>query len=181
VAKKTARKTGSAGNLEGNQRMSARGLRQIYSQKLHPDIEQKLDLLMFLREAEYRAGVARGESLRKPTRDELWDEALREFFEVFASLDNYRFPAPPKVGTRRSFWVAFEYSRRVEELARRERINVARIVDAAMSDYLSRRVGSSIHEVMNQIARCASAALKTSEKSASQVIAGVIATQRRVK
>jgi hypothetical protein len=178
---KKARKSGLATNLEGNQRMSARGLRQIYSQKLHSDVEQKIDLLMFLREAEYRARGAKGESLPKPTRDELWDEALKEFFEVFEKVDNYRFPAPPKVGTRRSFWVDFGFSRKVEELAKRERINVARIVDAAMSDYLSRRIGPSIHESMAQIAKHASAAIKTGERSAAQVIAGVIETQRRVK
>lgn len=181
MAKKSARKSGVMSDLEGNQRMSARGLRQIYSQKLHPEVEQKIDLLMFLREAEYRARVAKGEKLMRPTRDELWDEALKEFFEVFEQVDNYRFPAPPKIGTRRSFWVDFQYSRRVDELAKRERINVARIVDAAMSDYLYRRIGPSIHDSMAQIAKHASAALKTGERSAAQVIAALIASQRRVK
>jgi predicted transcriptional regulator len=180
MARQSAAKT-KASNREGNQRMSARGLRQIYSQKLHPELEQRLDLLMFLREAEYRARSAKGENLPKPTRDELWDEALREFFDVFEKVSNYRFPAPPKIGTRRSFWVDFKYSRRVDDLARRERINASRIVDAAMSDYLSRRIGPTIHESMVQIAKYASAALKTGEKSAAQVIADLIETQHRVK
>jgi hypothetical protein len=150
-------------------RRSARGMRQIFNQGFSEEVTQGIELLMFLREAAYRREPSPRRKSAPPSLEELWDAALAEFLAQYDKEPATSFPTAGAGRERRPFWVDVELGQRCRKIAEERGVKTARVVDAAISGYVLRRVGPRMNDAMAQIGAQASAILAAAERQARQL------------
>jgi hypothetical protein len=177
VSKSRARKASKLVSL----RRSARGIRQIFNQGFSDEVTRGIELLMFLREAAYRSDLSPDRNAAPPSLEELWDAALAEFIAHYHKVPTKSFPAPGVRRVRRPFWVDVGLGQRCRKIAEERGVKTARVVDAAISRYVLRRVGPSMSEAMVRIGLQARKVLAAAERQAKQSRTADIARGSRAK
>jgi hypothetical protein len=118
----------------------ARGLRTLQHQTLPPTTRHAIDT-----EVWFRALVAaRAPSLRRDhrwsTKDQVHDEAITWFLESHAQRAFDQYPARRTADEDLTFWVDSKLMERARRMARRDGVKVARLIDAALTNYVKLHV-----------------------------------------
>jgi hypothetical protein len=156
-------------------------MRQIFNQGFSEEVTHGIELLMFLREAAYRSEAHRRRKTTPPSLEELWDAALAEFLDLYAKVPTASFPAAGAGLERRPFWVDVELGRRCRKIAEERGVKTARVIDAAISGYVLRRLGPRLSEAMTRIGAHASEVLAAAENQAAKLKAQQVVRHRRDK
>jgi hypothetical protein len=118
----------------------ARGLRTLQHQTLPPSTRQAIDTEVWFRALVTAWSPAPKRDHRWSTKDQVHDEAISWFLESHAQHPFDQYPARRTSDEDLTFWVDSKLMERARRMARRDGIKVARLIDAALTNYVKRHV-----------------------------------------
>jgi hypothetical protein len=118
----------------------ARGLRTLQHQTLPPGTRLAIDTEVWFRALVTAASPTSRRDHRWSTKDHVHDEAINWFLESHAERPFDQYPARRTADEDLTFWVDSKLMERARRMARRDGVKVARLIDAALTNYVKRRV-----------------------------------------
>lgn len=129
----------------------ARGLRTLQHQTLPRRTCYGIDTELWFRGLVAGHEARNGGAVRVPTKDEVHDEAIRLFLERYAQRTPEQYPARRTSDQDVTFWVDSGLVGRVREMAARDGVRPARLIDAALSSYVEMRVPDELLQFRQRI------------------------------
>jgi hypothetical protein len=122
----------------------ARGLRTLQHQTLPPGTRLAIDTEVWFR-ALVTARAQNGKrDHRWSTKDQVHDEAITWFLETHTDHPFDQYPARRTADEDLTFWVDSKLMERARRMARRDGVKVARLIDAALTNYVKRHVPEAL-------------------------------------
>jgi hypothetical protein len=130
----------------------SRGLRTLQHQTLPAATRHAIDTEVWFRALllEEQA-VARGP--RWATKDQVHDEALEWFLEQHAAHPAPAYPRRREGDEDLTFWLDSRLMQRARRMAARDGVKVARLIDAAFTSYVQRRVRAGLVRFRERVQR----------------------------
>jgi len=137
-----------------SQSARARGLRTLLHQSLPAATRYGIDTEVWFRGLIADQASRNGEAARSPTKDEVHDEAIGLFLDLHADQPIELYPARRASDEDVTFWVDSRLIDRAKQMALRDGVKPARLIDAALSTYVKLRVPDELvafrHQVQEQ-------------------------------
>ncbi|HEX4376124.1 MAG TPA: hypothetical protein VHZ99_03120 [Steroidobacteraceae bacterium] len=122
----------------------ARGLRTLQHQTLPPDTRMAIDTEVWFRAlvAQRTNGTKRDH--RWSTKDQVHDEAITWFLDSYAQKSFEHYPARRTADEDLTFWIDSKLMERARRMARRDGVKVARLIDAALTNYVRKHISDAL-------------------------------------
>ena len=122
----------------------ARGLRTLQHQTLPPATRLAIDTEVWFRAlvAQRTNGAKRDH--RWSTKDQVHDEAIMWFLDSHAQQPFDQYPARRTADEDLTFWVDSKLMERARRMARRDGVKVARLIDAALTNYVKQHIPDTL-------------------------------------
>ena len=122
----------------------ARGLRTLQHQTLPPSTRLAIDTEVWFRAlvAQQTNGAKRDH--RWSTKDQVHDEAIMWFLDSHAQQPFDQYPARRTADEDLTFWVDSKLMERARRMARRDGVKVARLIDAALTNYVKQHIPDTL-------------------------------------
>jgi hypothetical protein len=148
----------------------ALGLRTLQHQTLPPATRLAIDT-----EVWFRALVAAGSSGPKrdhrwSTKDQVHDEAIHWFLELHAHKPFEPYPARRTADEDLTFWVDSKLMERARRMARRDGVKVARLIDAALTNYVREHVPEKLLHYRQRVQQDAARIYRSKRRSSRAVM-----------
>lgn len=118
----------------------ARGLRTLQHQTLPPSTRLAIDTEVWFRALVTAASATPQRDHRWSTKDQVHDEAISWFLDSHVEWPFDQYPARRTADEDLTFWVDSKLMERARRMARRDGVKVARLIDAALTNYVKRHV-----------------------------------------
>jgi hypothetical protein len=143
----------------------ARGLRTLQHQTLPPGTRQAIDTEVWFRALVTASVPASHRDHRWSTKDQVHDEAITWFLETHAQKPFEQYPARRTADEDLTFWVDSKLMERARRVARRDGVKVARLIDAALTNYVKEHVPQSLLYYRQRVQRDAAKLYKGSSRT----------------
>ena len=118
----------------------ARGLRTLQHQTLPPSTRLAIDTEVWFRALVAARSPNAKRDHRWSTKDQVHDEAITWFLESHASRPFDQYPARRTADEDLTFWVDSKLMERARRMARRDGVKVARLIDAALTNFVKQHI-----------------------------------------
>ena len=122
----------------------ARGLRTLQHQTLPPGTRQAIDTEVWFRALVAASSPNARRDHRWSTKDQVHDEAITWFLESHGQRAFDQYPARRTADEDLTFWVDSKLMERARRMARRDGVKVARLIDAALTNFVKRHVPEAL-------------------------------------
>lgn len=129
----------------------ARGLRTLQHQTLPPSTRMGIDTEVWFRALVIARGAAPKRDHRWSTKDQVHDEAITWFLESHARKPFDQYPARRTADEDLTFWVDSKLMERARRMARRDGVKVARLIDAALTNYVKHHVPQELLDYRQRV------------------------------
>jgi hypothetical protein len=129
----------------------ARGLRTLQHQTLPPGTRLAIDTEVWFRALVAVRAAPPKRDHRWSTKDQVHDEAINWFLESHAQRAYEQYPARRTADEDLTFWVDSKLMERARRMAKRDGVKVARLIDAAITNFVKQHVPQSLLDFRQRV------------------------------